>query len=85
MSVTKSAGSAERSTSRRNEIAGCAVVTTVAARSSSPPSSTTPVTDPAFVVISATGAEVRISTPNDRAAAASACVTAPMPPRGKPH
>ena len=38
MSATKSGGRAARSTSRRNEIAGCVVVTTTGAVSSSPDS-----------------------------------------------
>ena len=43
--------------------------------------------DPAIrrVRILATSAPVRSSAPNERAAAASAPVTPPMPPRGKPH
>ena len=52
---------------------------------SSPPASVTPHTLPSRVRIWATSASVRISAPNDRAAAAIAVVTPPMPPRGKPQ
>ncbi len=85
MSSTKSAGRSARSSSCRNEIFGCAVVITVGAAISVPSASTTPVTAPARVLMRATAASVRMSTPNERAAAASAWVTPPMPPRGKPH
>ena len=85
MSSTNSAGSTAGSSSRRNEICGCAVVITVVASMSSPLASVTPVTRPARVRILATSASVRSSAPNERAAPASALVTPPMPPRGKPH
>ena len=85
MSSTKSGGSTAGSSSRRNEICGCAVVTTIGASMSSPLASVTPVTRPSLVRILATSASVRSSAPNERAAAASAPVTPPMPPRGKPH
>ena len=42
-------------------------------------------TRPPLVRIRATSAPVRISAPNERAAAASAAVTPPMPPRGNPQ
>ena len=61
------------------------MVITTGASISSPLLSVTPVTPPAFVRIRATGAAVRSSAPNDRADAASAALTPPMPPRGKPH
>ena len=85
MSATKSAGSASRSTSRRKEILGWAVVMTVSARISSPSSRVTPTTAPSRVSIRATGAPVRICAPNARAAPAIAPVTPPIPPAGKPH
>jgi hypothetical protein len=85
ISATKSGGSAPGSSSRRNEICGWAVVTTVPAATSSPLARVTPVTRPPLTRILATSAPVRISAPDERAAAASAAVTPPMPPRGKPQ
>jgi hypothetical protein len=85
ISATKSGGSTLGSSSRRNTICGCAVVTTTPASTSSPLASVTPVARPPLVRIRATSAPVRISAPDERAAAASAEVTPPMPPRGNPH
>ncbi len=61
------------------------MVITVAALISSPLASVTPVTRPLRVRILATSAPVRTSAPTERAAAASALVTPPIPPRGNPH
>ena len=63
---------------------------TVPASISSPLASVTPATDgpgprPGRVRIWATSASVRSCAPNERAAAASALVTPPIPPRGKPQ
>ena len=58
---------------------------TTSASISSPLASVTPHTRPARVRIRATSAPVRISAPNDRAAAAIAPLTPPIPPRGNPH
>ena len=85
ISATNSGGNSASSSSRRNEICGCAVVITMPASISSPLASVTPVTRPSRVRIRATSAPVRICAPNVRAAAASAPVTPPIPPRGKPH
>src|SRR6266702_1542770 len=85
MSATKPAGRTAGSTKRRNEIVGCIVVTTVPAGTCSPVARSTPVARPARVVMAATSVPVLISAPKPRAAAASAAVTAPMPPRGKPQ
>ena len=85
ISATKSAGSTAGSSSRRNEICGCAVVTMVSASTSSPLASVTPVARPPLVRIWATSASVRISAPKERAAAESAVVTPPIPPRGNPQ
>ncbi len=61
---------------------GSAFETTAPAVTSSPFASTTPVAAPSFVWIRVTSAFVRISAPRAFAAAASACVSAPIPPRG---
>ncbi len=58
---------------------------TTSASISSPLASVTPITRPSLVRMRATSASVRISAPNDRAAAAIALVTPPIPPRGKPQ
>jgi hypothetical protein len=81
MRSRNSAGSAPSGVSLRNVRLGSAFESTARARSVSPLSSTTPVAAPPSTSTSATGAEVRISTPRSRAAAASDCVTPPMPPR----
>ncbi len=52
---------------------------------SSPDSRTTPVARPSRTVMCATGASVRISAPNERAADAMASLTPPVPPRGMPQ
>ena len=85
MSAAKPAGSSARSSSRRNEIAGCAVVTTQEASISSPLASVTPATAPSRTRIRPTSASVLTVAPNPRAAAAMAAATAPIPPRGNPQ
>ena len=85
MSATNPSGSSAGSSSRRNEICGCAVVITTAASMDSPLASVTPVTCPPRVRMRATSAFVRTWAPNIRAARPSAPVTAPIPPRGKPQ
>jgi hypothetical protein len=85
MSATKSPGSSARSTCSRKVIRGWVAATTTSVASSSPPSRTTPVTRPSLVVMRRTGAEVRISAPNERAAPAMASLTPPMPPSANPQ
>ena len=85
MSARNPGGRTAGSSSRKNEICGCAVVITVAAFTSSPLARVTPVTWPALVLIFATSAPVRSSAPNERAALASAALTPPIPPRGNPQ
>ena len=58
---------------------------TTSASISSPESSTTPVAFEPVVLIRATGASVRISTPSDSAASAIAYAIAPVPPLGTPQ
>ena len=58
---------------------------TTPASISSPESNTTPVARPPCVLIRATGASVRISTPSANAAPAIAYAIAPVPPRGMPQ
>ncbi len=85
ISATNSPGSAPGSIISRNATRGWTVVTTVAAVSRRPSVSSAPVTRPPPAVIRVTGDPVQISAPNDRAAAAIAPLTAPMPPRGNPQ
>jgi hypothetical protein len=60
---------------------GSALETTTSAGISSPLASTTPETAPFLVETRVTSAFVRISAPKPSAAFASACVSAPIPPR----
>ena len=69
----------------RNVRFGSTLDTTTFALSSSPLASTTPVARPCFDRMRATGASVRISAPNSRAADAIASETAPVPPRDRPQ
>ena len=85
MSATNPSGRSAGSSSRRNEICGCAVVTTTGASIDSPLSSVTPVTRPSRVRMRATSAPVLTWAPNIRAARARAPDTAPIPPRGNPQ
>ena len=69
MSATKSAGNSSRSSRRRNEIFGWAVVTTIGAVSCSPPARATPVTAPPAVVMRSTaaiGADLGAERPGGR-------------------
>ena len=66
----------------RSVRAGSAFETTVPARIASPLASSTPETRSPSSVMRATGLPVRTVAPCARAAAASASVTAPMPPSG---
>ncbi len=75
-----SAGSAASPTRPRNVRFGSAFDSTVALSISVPSSSTTPRVRPPRTSTRATGAFRRISAPKPRAAAAMACVIAPMPP-----
>jgi hypothetical protein len=84
-SVRKSASRAPESQSLRKVTLGSTLESTTFASISSPFGSTTPVARPFFVLMRATGAFVRISTPASRAAPAMARLIAPVPPREKPH
>ena len=78
--MTKSGESCAGSTSFSRVRLGSAFEITALAVISSPFESTTPLAMPSFTRTSMTSAPLRISAPACCAAAAMACVTAPMPP-----
>ena len=81
--ITNVGSSCPGSISPRKVRFGSAPETTASAAISSPSARTTPVAVPSFTRICATSAFTRISAPALRADSASACVSAPNPPRGK--
>ena len=84
-SRTSFAGSTPGAINPSSERFGSALENTWAAVIVDPSASRTPVATPRSTMTSSTGDEVRIVAPWARAAAASASLMAPMPPRASPN